>query len=433
MQTLVDVLSNFILRGSETAFVYRTGVRRFEYSYAWVYDRALCFATWLSEQGVESGDKVVVWAPNSPWWAVAYWGIVARGAVVVPVDFMSGRDRAEKIYQWSESVLCIQSQYKLDRLEKENTVLIESLEFCLTETPPLAALPDTTREELAVLVYTSGTTGDPKGVMLLHRNLVANLKQVAQHITIKQQYRFLSLLPLSHMFEQMAGFLVPLSQGASIVYVRTLKPSAIMSALRDENIYVVPIVPRLLSALKMSIEQEFERKKLTGLLSFLKKTALRFDISIRKRIFFMVHKKFGKHFTMFVSGGSALDAQVAGFWKTLGFKVLEGYGLTECTPILTANTLDEQIIGSVGRAIPGVELTVRDNELLAKGNNIFKGYYKNKSATQKTFTHDGWFKTGDLGTIDHEGLVWVKGRSKDVIVTGDWVNVYPDYLETVLL
>ncbi|MBI3421262.1 MAG: AMP-binding protein, partial [Candidatus Sungbacteria bacterium] len=432
MQTLKDLLETFPSRGTRIVFIYRTGVRRFTTTYRGLYQDSLRMSAWLAQRGVEKGDRVVLWAPNSPWWAISFWGIIARGAVVVPVDFASEKERAGQIARESGAKLVIQSQYKIEKITGPH-LLIENLEYLLPDVEPAQQPVQVEAADLAQLIYTSGTTGDPKGVRLTHGNLIANLGQINRHIpVITSQWRFLSLLPLSHTFEQMAGFFTPLSKGGTIVYIRTLKPSAIMDALGEESIWAIILVPRLLQALKSSIEREMEHKHLGSFFGWVLTKAAPLKKRARKKLFFLVHKKFGKHFSLLISGGAALDSDVWRFWDALGFTVLEGYGLTECSPVLTANTTEKQISGSAGKVLPGVKLEIRDNEILAKGDNVFSGYYQKEQATREVFTKDGWFKTGDLGYFDKDGNVYIKGRRKEMIVTGEGVNVFPDDVERVL-
>ena len=213
---------------------------------------------------MREGDRVLLWGPNGPGWVVAFWGIIARGAVVVPVDFMSGRERAGTIARLAEVVFAFQSRQKLETLDGTPSAFLEEVETLLSERTPFDAVPAIQPDQMAELVYTSGTTGNPKGVMLSHRNLMANLEQVSSHIpVVTERFRFLSVLPLSHMFEQMGGFLTPLRHGASIAMLRTLKPSAIMHALAEEAICAIVAVPRLLQLLKSSIEGELAAKGLS--------------------------------------------------------------------------------------------------------------------------------------------------------------------------
>lgn len=432
MKTLADLFDTFAQRGDKTAFIYRTGVRRLVFSYREIHELSLRMGGWLASRGVGKGDRVVLWGPNSPWWGVAFWGIIARGAVAVPVDFMSGAERAETIAGLTDAALVIQSRDKLERVTGRPSVLMEDFPPLLSDAMPLEEIHRPGPEETAELIYTSGTTGNPKGVVLTHRNLMANLLQVERHVPIvTPEFTFLSLLPLSHMFEQMGGFFTPLYRGATVAYIRTLKPSAILDALGEEDVYAAIAVPRLLQLLKGSIERELEAKGLLALFRGLAALAARLPKGARKLLFYPVQRKFGRNFTFFVSGGAPLDPEVFLFWDAMGFSVLEGYGLTECSPVLTANTLERQVVGSVGLPLPGVELRLADGEVLARGANVFPGYHGNDEATREAFI-DGWFRTGDLGEFDADGWLRIKGRRKELIVTGAGVNVYPDEIEAIL-
>jgi long-chain acyl-CoA synthetase len=433
MQTLIDLFNTFEALGEKTAFVNRTGVRRFVVSYREFHALALKMASLLAQRGVAAGDRVVIWGPNSSWWGVAYWGIILRGAIAVPVDFMSDFARADGIRTLTKAEVVLQSRYKPERITSGSIILLEELQYLLEEIEPIAAIASAAPEDTAQLIYTSGTTGNPKGVILTHKNLVANLTQINRQIPIiTSSFNFLSLLPLSHMFEQMGGFFTPLYRGGAIVYLRTLKPSAIMEALSEEDIYIIMSVPRLMQLLKTTIERELEEKHLSGVLRSLMELAARLPKGARRAVFFPVQHKFGRNFTTFVSGGAPLDPEIFNFWNNLGFTVLEGYGLTETSPVLCVNTMERQVAGSAGPPLPGVEVKIVEKEVLVRGNNVFPGYYENEQATRDAFTEDGWFRTGDLGEIDPDGWLIIKGRSKELIVTGSGIKVYPDELEAIL-
>jgi len=433
MQTLLDLFDTFQARGEKTVFVNRTGVRRIPISYGQLSELSLRMASLLAQKGVGSGDRVLIWGPNSSWWGVAYWGIMLRGAIAVPVDFMSDRARAGMIEQLTEAKVVLQSRFKPERLPAANSILLEDLQYLLEDVQPSAERPHPSPGDIAQLIYTSGTTGNPKGVILTHKNLLANLFQINQQVPIiTPHFSFLSLLPLSHMFEQMGGFFTPLYRGASVIYPRTLKPSAIMDALSEEDIYVIMSVPRLQQLLKTTIERELSEKHLQDLFGALSRLAAELPRDLRRLMFYPVQKKFGRNFTVFVSGGASLDPEVFNFWNNMGFTVLEGYGLTECSPVLCVNTMERQVAGAVGPPLPGIQLKLVEKELLARGDNIFPGYYRNEQATREAFTADGWFRTGDIAEIGADGWVAIKGREKELIVTGAGVNVYPDELEGVL-
>lgn len=433
MNTLIDLFNTFEELGDNTAFVNRTGVRRQVVSYREFHGLVLKMANLLAQSGVASGDRVQLWGPNSSWWAVAYWGIIIRGAVAVPVDFMSDLARAESIRGLTKSKIVLQSRFKPERITGHASILLEDLQFLLEDVQPIAGLASPMPDDTAQLIYTSGTTGNPKGVILTHKNLVANMTQINLQVPIiTSEFSFLSLLPLSHMFEQMGGFFTPLYRGATVVYLRTLKPSAIMEALSEEDIYVIMSVPRLMQLLKTTIERELEEKHLSGLFRGLAKVTSSLPKAGRRNMFFPVQNKFGSNFTVFVSGGAPLDPEVFGFWNSMGFTVLEGYGLTETSPVLCVNIMERQVAGSVGPPLPGVQLKIEDKEILTRGDNVFPGYYENEQASREAFTESGWFRTGDIGEIGPDGWLTIKGREKELIVTGSGVNVYPDELEAVL-
>jgi long-chain acyl-CoA synthetase len=398
-------------------------------TYAELHDYARRMAGWLASAGISSGDRLIIWAPNSPWWVVAFWGAILRGVIVVPIDFAAGFERSQVIVRLTSARLAIQSKAKGEAIAGVPSLFIEDLPHILAEELPFAAIHAAEPSEIAELIYTSGTTGAPKGVILTHGNLMANLMQVNSHIpVVSQEYQFLSCLPLSHMFEQMGGLFIPLSHGSSIVYLRTIKPSALMEAFSSEDIHAVIVVPRLLQLLKNSIERELAAKGLAPLY----RSATPFSTIFRKLINSQIRNKFGTHFQLFVSGGSALSQDLFRFWADLGFRVVEGYGLTECSPVLAANTFDRQTPGSVGLPLPGVEVIFEEGELLVRGENISPGYYENEEATNQAFMPGGWFRTGDLGESDANGFIHLRGRRKELIVTGAGINVYPDEIEELL-
>ena len=424
MKTLIDLFKTFERR-NEDVFVYRTGIRRFTFTYSNLYEFSLRMAQYFSEKGIKKGDKVAIWAPNSPSWAFSYFGILLIGAIVVPVDFVSGKNRAETIVNLSGAKFIIQSIYKFKKILSSGglkTAMMEDLSFLLKPLIPIKKFIQAKPIDVAEIVYTSGTTGDPKGVLLTHGNIISNVIAACDHVSIPYKFNFLSVLPLSHMFEQTVGFLAPLYRGDKIVYLRTIKPSSIMDGLRDEGISSMTAVPRFLLLLKNTIERELDSK---GLKTFLRTPVL------KKIIARLIRKKFGHNFRMFISGGAGLPRELFNFWKNLGFKVVEGYGLTECSPIISANTFNEQTEGSVGKVLKGVRIKLDNKEILVKGDSVFSGYYQNSQATEKAFGN-GWFKTGDFAEIDADGRIFIKGRKKDVIVNASGINIYPDEIENVL-
>lgn len=425
MKTLIDLFKTFEKQGNKEVFVYRTGIRRFTLTYSEIYDLSLRMARFLEEKGIKKGDRVAIWAGNSPWWAVSFFGILAKGAIVVPIDFASGKKRAETIVKLSGAKFIIQSNYKFEKLTSTDglrTVMVENLFFLLRSQSFIKKLPIIKASDIVEIVYTSGTTGDPKGVILSHKNIISNILGACNHIELPKNFIFLSVLPLSHMLEQTIGFLVPLFRGDKIIYLRTVKPSSIMGAFGKENICAMLVVPKFLLLLKNTIERELEVKHLKVFLT---------SELLRKAIAPLVRRKFGSKFQMFMTGGAAMPVDVFKFWKEMGIKVIEGYGLTECSPLVSANSIEEQIPGSVGKPLKGLRVRLDNQELLVKGDSVFSGYYQNLQESEKAFK-DRWFKTGDFAEITTDGRITIKGRKKDVIVNASGINIYPDEIEAVI-
>jgi len=424
MKTLIDLFKLFEKRNKQ-AFIYRTGIRRFTYTYLELHSLSLKMAGFLQSKGIKRGDRVAIWAPNNPFWAVSYFGIILAGGIVVPVDFASGLTRAETIIKLSGAKFVIQSTYKFEKIplkEGLKTVMIEDLIFLLSSQKPIEKLPIVKSNDMVEIVYTSGTTGDPKGVILSHKNIVSNVLGACRHVELPKNFNFLSILPLSHMLEQTVGFLIPLYQGDKIIYLRTIKPSGIMEALSKENVAVMLTVPKFLLLLKNTIERELASK---GLKFFLSSKPLARIVSP------IIRRKFGKNFQLFAVGGASLPIDVFEFWQKMGIIVVEGYGLTECSPIVAGNTIRKQTPGSVGSLLKGFRMKLDEQELLVKGDSVFPGYYQNSEKTKEAFK-DGWFKTGDFAEITAKGNIYIKGRKKDVIVNASGINIYPDEIEAVI-
>jgi len=420
MKTLVDLFRLFEKRNKEV-FVYRTGIRRFTYTYSEFYSLSLAMAAYLLSQGIKKGDKVAIWAPNNPFWAVSYFGIILSGGIIVPIDYASGLKRAETIMNLSGAKFVIQSAYKFEKIPLK-TVMIEDLVFILKSQKPIRKIPAVKPDDIVEIVYTSGTTGDPKGVVLTHRNITSNVLGACRHIEIPERFNFLSVLPLSHMLEQTVGFLIPLYRGDQVIYLRIIKPSSIMEALSQEDIKTMLTVPKFLLLLKNTVERELTVKGLGGLLK---------SEFLVKIIAPVVRRKFGRHFQLFLVGGAALPVDVFEFWQKMGIIVVEGYGLTECSPIITGNTIKKQVAGSVGYPLKDLQVRLDNQEILVKGDSVFSGYYQNPEKTREAFK-DGWFKTGDFAQMDDKGNIYIKGRKKDIIVNASGINIYPDEVEAVL-
>lgn len=430
--TLVDLLLLGGEQGARTAHVYRTGVRRLTFSFEDTIRHAQTVAAMLQERGVKPGDHVMLLGPNDPAWVWSFFGILLAGGVVVPADMRAQREVTEAIAKDAGVTLLIRTGLKPELPGVPSLVLEDLFAELLAGVSNMPAIRNRPApDDLAELVYTSGTTGKPKGVMLTHRNILSNILAVEQVVAIHQDQSTVSVLPLSHIFEQVIGFLIFWRHGASVVYLRTVKPSEIFAAIEEERPTNLILVPRLLMLLRTRIEHEVRAKHLGSLFATLLGVAGHVPRWVRRLLFIAVHRKFGLSFRYFVAGGAPLLDDLHRFWEALGFTVVQGYGLTETSPILACNTPEEQRIGSVGRLLPGQEVTVSvEGEVLARGPNVSQGYYKDPEKTAAAFA-DGWFRTGDLGEL-RGGWLYLKGRQKDVIVPAHGMNVYAEDVEAVV-
>ncbi|MFH1064407.1 MAG: AMP-binding protein [Candidatus Woesearchaeota archaeon] len=425
LKTLKELVKS-LKDSDKTAITDRKEYRRFSYTYRELYLLSQKFAAFLKNKDVKKGDCIIVWSPNGIEYAVVMLGAFLRGAVLVPIDLRSNIDFVKDIAKQVRPKIVFQTRYK----PKANRSFF--MEELLDTLEGIGAEEDTTTvngNDLAEILYTSGTTGNPKGVMLTHRNIISNVISVNATARLFPKQTFLSVLPLSHVFEQVAGFLVLLSNRTTIVYLKTLKTRDLFEAFQDEQITNAAVVPRLLELIHTGILQKVKNKeKFTSLVQSIGKLPLMF----RRAIFNKIHKKFGGRMTYFVCGGAPLDESVEKFYDAIGMRIVQGYGLTESSPVLTTNTPVRKKTGSVGKALPGVNIKISaSGEVLAKGDNITQGYYKNPKKTKELF-EDSWLKTGDLGYLDDEGNLFLKGRKKDMIVTSAGINVYPEDIEHVL-
>ncbi len=425
MKTLADLVKTFRKRGDAVALVHKTDYRTFQYPYHDLFRRACQFANFLARHRIKKGDRILLWGPNSPAWATVFFGAVLAGAVIVPLDIRSRQETIRKIDAQVRAKALFCTRYK-QRPLRIKTFILEDLEKTLDSADDKEPSTTVRPSDLVEILYTSGTTGDPKGVMLTHQNIVSNMHAMRRIEPLSSEDKLLSVLPLSHIFEQTAGFLYPLSQGASVCQIHSIKAGAIQDALRRERITTMVIVPRFLEMFKKSMPDQ--GRHLLPVLAALGGSLPR---QARRAAFFFVHRPFGRKFKYFVVGGAPLDPTLERFFESLGFRILQGYGLTETSPIISCNAPDARKTGSVGRIIDDVNVTFADKEIWVKGPNVTQGYYKNPSKNKDSF-EKGWFKTGDLGELDADGFLFLHGRKKDMIITSGGINVYPDDIEEVL-
>lgn len=419
----------------KTALTMKMGYRTVNMSYKEVYELSKKIAVFLEKNGVDKGDRVLICAPNSPYWICVFWATMLRGAIIVPLNIQSTKGIIDRIAQQTEAKILFKHIFFKQELPAD--IKQFNIEFIPELVQGISSSEfkkiDVTQDDLVQIMYTSGTTGDPKGVMLTHENLYSNLNSVSKVIIVDlQKDKILSILPLSHIFEQIGGFLLPFWRGVHIVYTHSY--AAIRPLMKQHKITKLIAVPEFLQIMISRIEAEAQakgrKKYFDKFIQWSEKINNRF---ISRLLFHSVIKALGGKLDTIASGGAPLDINLEKKWDALGVEVLQGYGLTETSPVVTTNNFNEKRLGSVGKVIPGVEVKIdKDGEILVKGPNVFVGYYKNEQKTKEAFNSDGWFKTGDLGEFDKDGFLFIKGRKKYMIKSSGGQNVYPEDIENEL-
>ena len=295
----------------------------------------------------------------------------------------------------------------------------------------VAAWPAPGEDDVFELVFTSGTTGTPKGVMLAHGNVVASIESF-HRIVPRMEHRIVSLLPLSHLLEQAVGLYYALSVGADILYVRSRNPRVIFDALRDHRVTSMVVVPQVLDLFWSALDREVAKRGRETAFGRLRAIARHLPMAIRPRLFGSIHKQLGGHFRLFLSAGAFLPPALQQGWEDLGVTVLQGYGTTE-TGTGSCTRLDDHGLGTVGRPPDGVQMRIADDgEIQFRGPTVTRGYWNDPAATAAAFTADGWYRTGDIGHLDAAGRLILSGRIKDIIVLPNGFNVYPEDIENAL-
>ncbi len=393
-------------------------------------ERVQGFAGYLQQQHLTKGDSLLIWSASRIDWMAAYLGALLVGVVVVPLDVSSKEDFLTRIQETTAAKLLITTQKQFSGLKNSPLAFVD-IDALPQEPLDTTALPEIEPGDLAELVFTSGTTGQPKGVMLSHNNITSNATAAVEVVNIQATDRLLSILPLSHMFEMTIEIAI-LYSGASIVYARSLVPETLLKLLSTQHVTCMVLVPQALQLFINGIEREVRRRKQEKQFGQLLGIASHLPFGWRRRLFGSVHKRFGGHFRFFVSGGAYLPPTLAARWENMGFRVMQGYGATECAPVISATPFREHSLESVGKPLPGVSVRIaEDKEILVQGPNVALGYWKNPEATAAAF-QDGWYHTGDLGYIDAKKDLYLKGRKKNLIVLANGLNVYPEDIENVL-
>jgi long-chain acyl-CoA synthetase len=442
-QSLIEYLQDFPKDGRTVAFARRSGYRMLRMLYREVAQLAAQCAREFERRGIGVGDRVLLCGKNTPEWVAAFFGCILRGAVAVPIDQAAAPDFAGRVAQQVDAKLLLADRENIPRGPQRPVLAFDSLRTAVAQhSPGPYAAVRLDRTSIAQIIFTSGATAEPKGVVISHGNILANLEPLEAAVRpylkwarLVRPLRFLSLVPLSHVFGQFMGVWVPPLLGASVYFQESLSPSEIVRTIRGERISVLIAVPRLVEALEGKIERDLEAQ---GALETFRKT---FEAATNEKIlrrlwrFRRIHRQFGWKFWAIISGGASLDAKIEAFWSRIGFAAIQGYGLTETTSLVSVNHPFKIGRGSIGKVLEGREVRLdASGEILVRGENIAAGYWEGREIhpIEPNGEHDGWFRTGDLGALDSEGNLYFKGRKKNVIVTAAGMNVFPGDLEGLL-
>lgn len=433
MKTIVEVLAHSVeCYAARPALLQPTddGQGITTINYRSFQTKAQQFGGYLQKQGYKKGDRLLIWCASRSEWMIAYMGALLVGIVVVPLDVASKQDFLERVAAatHANTLITTQKQY---RTLKDTRLSLLDIDALPTDTFDPQAAPDLAGDDLAQVVFTSGTTGTPKGVMLSHANIVSNVEAAAAVVDIRATDRALSVLPLSHMFELTVEVAL-LYCGSSILYARTLAPDVLLKLLASQDITCMALVPQALQLFMNNIERQVRAQKRERQWEQLHRISHYIPFGLRQLPFRAVHQRFGKKFRFFFAGGAYLPPTLAQKWLNMGFTIVQGYGATECSPIVTATPRHSHNLASIGKPLPGVSVRIADDkEILAHGPNISPGYLDNPEATAAAF-ENGWYHTGDLGEIDAQGYVYLRGRKKNIIVLANGLNVYPEDIENIL-
>lgn len=427
-------------------------------SYVELGRRTIDISSTLIKLGIAKNDRIAIYSESRPEWSVAFFGIICTAAIVVPLDvklsetevqFILSNSQAKCIFV-SEKHIGIIDKIKLslpdlkfiflfDEGERKDVILIKNLKWKEGEEKnrPIH------EEDTALIIYTSGTTGAAKGVELTYRNLLFQVRALSEIIHYKIHDQFLSILPLNHTLEITGGLIAPLYAGACITYCDSLKPTYMLSLMRQTRTVMMICVPLLLKMLHDAIINEVNKmpqnkQKIFYCFLEISKFLLKFNIRIGRFIFWPIHKKFGGRLHGFVSGGAPLNLDIEIDFNALGFRVLQGYGLTETSPVIAVNSYKSYRFGSVGKPLPQVEVKIikekeenKDGEIITRGEHVMKGYFQSPDKTKEVI-QDNWFHTGDIGYFDKDGFLYISGRIRNLIVLGAGKKVFPEEIEEVM-
>jgi long-chain acyl-CoA synthetase len=427
-------------------------------TYSKLNEYIIKFGSSLQKLGIKPRDHIAVIGENRVQWAIAFLAGMMYDFVIVPVDKGLTHGDILNIIHESDATALIFSGSLSDFIKEKKNILAKvkfyismdldrkqedfysMVELIKSEKSNGTNLPKINPDDVAEIIYTSGSLGRAKGVMLTQRNISSNLVAMRQMITIYPEDRFLGVLPIHHTYQCTCGLLCPLYSGSSVHFARSLK--TIPEDMAASKPTILLGAPLLYNKMYSKIIKNISAKKTTSILfnvmMNLSDLTKRFGWKNSKKVFFgKVHRTLGGSMRLLIAGGAAPDPKVSKFFRELGFNIIQGYGLTETSPILALNKIEYFKDDAAGLPLPGVEIIINQpdkngvGEIFARGPSVMPGYYKNPTATKETF-EDGWFKTGDLGYFDEEGFLFVCGRKKNVIIANNGENVYPEEIEDIL-
>ena len=473
-ENLNSLFVEFERYAADIAIVQRRGYRRDAWTYRQLADFAVACALDLKARSICTGDRVLLWGPNTAEWMAAFWGCLLRGAVAVPMDDMATSEFAARVVADAGAKLIFASRAKPTLNPATPVIVLEDFGDRLKRSHlqgtqlspgearllPWQALADEpiTRKHIAQILFTSGTTAEPRGVVLTHGNFLANLEPLERGIDPYRKYerwfhplRFVTLVPLSHVFGQfMALFVAPLL-GAAVVFEPSANPTEMIRTIKRERATALIAVPRMLDLLRAGIERNAEMRALRVSFARTFEEAKGRKFLRRAWRFRRIHRSFGWKFWAFISGGAALSGATEEFFKRMGYAVVQGYGMTETASLISLNHPFRATEGSIGKILPGREFRLaEDGEILVRGENVSSGYWEKgtlrqgvpgesprqgapgKMPRQGALENENWLRTGDLGELDAEGNLRFRGRKKNVIVTPSGLNVHPEDLEAAL-
>jgi len=435
-QTLAEYPQLHLARRNEIAYVHRRGFRTLRWTYGQLAELAFRFARELEARGIGKGDRVLLWGDNCAEWVGAFFGCMLRGVVAVPMDRIAAPDFAQRVMSDVDAKLIVCASALTVHAAARPYLELENLSEALGQRSAEPYAPvEFSRDDTAQIVFTSGTTAEPRGVVLTHGNILASVDPIEREFPkyrrserLFHPIRFLELLPLSHVFGQFMGIFIPALLGGTVHFQDSFKPTDIISAIKSERISVLVAVPRVVESLKNKlrddlgayIDENWDRAE--------KEHFLKRWWRFRK-----TRRRFGWKFWAIISGGAALDQNTEEFWRRLGYVVVQGYGLTETSSLISLNHPFKVGRRSIGKVLPGREMKLdpETGEILVRGENVARQYWQGKGLKPVT-GEEGWFRTGDLGSMDEEGNLYFKGRSKNVIVTPAGLKIYPEDLEQAL-